>query len=168
MLENPNRKYFYLIMFIYGLATTLTFLSEWGIGNEIPQVVVFLIEILLGVIKGLIWYFLVSAIFKWLGNLFGGNGTYEKLQIVIVCHAIPYVVVLGLWILTFILYGDFYNLSDEILNSFGFYTLSGIAIIAFIWSIVIFVIGLSEAHQFSKKKALLLSLLLIPLYWIGL
>ncbi|MGO4887306.1 Yip1 family protein [Anaerobacillus sp. MEB173] len=167
LLENPNPKFFYFMMLFYGLSTALFELSDRGIGQEMPRVVILFIEIILGIVVGLIWYYLISGFLKWLGSLLGGKGRYRDLQIAVVCHAIPYVVLTGLSILAFLLFGDSSGLSDEGLISLGIYILSGIAIILSVWSIIIFVICLSEAHRFSIKKALLLWFVLLPFYWIG-
>lgn len=168
LIEKPNHKFFHIIMLFYGISVALFTLSDRGIGNKLPSFVILVVEILLGIIIGLTWYYLISGFLRWIGNILGGRGSYRDLQIAVVCQAIPYVVLTGLWIIAFFLYGDIYHLPDEVSGSPGFLILSGIAIILFIWNIIIFIICMSEAHRFSKKKALLLWFILLPLYWIGL
>lgn len=171
LLDNPNPKFIYSIITIYGIVIVLNYLSEIGLGEDFSLTFILLTAVVLGSIIGLIWYYLLGALFKWGGSLLGGRGSYKDLQLALVCYAIPSVVVLGFWIISLILFGinNFITSAAEIEIPFSLLMLiAPLGLLIIIWSIVILIICLSEAHQFSKKKALLLSLIYIPIYLIGL
>ncbi|WNF38342.1 Yip1 family protein [Bacillaceae bacterium IKA-2] len=170
LLDNPNPKFIYSIITIYGVVIVLNHLSHIGIGDDdMSLTFILLTAVFLGPIIGFIWYYLLGALFKWVGSLLGEKGSYRDLRLTLVCYAIPSVVLLGLWIISLILFGiDNFNKSSVEIPIIFFLIVGPITLLIIIWSIVILVNCFSETHKFSKKKALLLSLIYLPFYWIGL
>ncbi|HDX9588876.1 TPA: YIP1 family protein [Bacillus pseudomycoides] len=113
-------------------------------------------------IGALIYYFLLPALLNWVAKKLGGQGTFEKTRYSIAYSYIPYVYSLILvWMPSFFLFG-IENFTSETPKMDSNTTLT---ILFFIFAIIDFVIGiwtiiislkcLGEAHQFSAWKALL-------------
>ncbi|ENQ3077406.1 YIP1 family protein [Bacillus cereus] len=113
-------------------------------------------------IGALIYYFLLPALLNWVAKKLGGQGTFEKTRYSIAYSYIPYVYSLILvWMPSFFLFG-IENFTSETPKMDSSTTLT---ILFFIFAIIDFVIGiwtiiislkcLGEAHQFSAWKALL-------------
>ncbi|MDJ1478267.1 Yip1 family protein [Bacillus sp. LS15-K4] len=110
----------------------------------------------------LIYYFLLPALFNWVAKKLGGQGTFEKTRYSVAYSYIPYVYSLILvWMPSFFLFGieNFTSETPEMDSSITltilFLIFAIIDIVIGIWTIIISLKCLGEAHQFSAWKALL-------------
>ncbi|HDR6289205.1 TPA: YIP1 family protein [Bacillus cereus] len=110
----------------------------------------------------LIYYFLLPALFNWVGKKLGGQGTFEKTRYSVAYSYIPYVYSLILvWVPSFFLIGienftsETPKMDSSLTLTLLFLIWGIIDIVIGIWTIILSLKCLGEAHQFSAWKALL-------------
>jgi len=105
----------------------------------------------------------VSAFFaSWIGRQFGGKGSTQDLLTVLVWGNLPVIILVPFWFLLILGFGDNAfspNMSVMAIKSgnpqlislnYGFLFLK---MAAAIWAFIIMLVGVSEAHGFSKWNA---------------
>lgn len=132
------------------IAGTLDLLFDFEkFGNAWPVI------FLAGPLKGLLVVYILPRILFCTGQLFGGTGKIKDIQVAYAWTITPFMVLSALTMLAgHFLLGHSMAL-DYITNWFLF--LTGITLC--VWCFYVYLIGLAEAHQFSKRRALYTSLL---------
>ncbi|MFF2092508.1 Yip1 family protein [Paenibacillus sp. NPDC058174] len=111
-----------------------------------------------GMVGGLISLYLGSALFVWVGRWYGGTGSYSELRTALTLGSFMPTIATGiLWIPLLLVYGEenFTYFTPEIDASPVLFSSISFAILALsIWSLVLMLKAVGEAHQFSAWRAL--------------
>lgn len=139
-----------------GFASSLVTLygSKYPTGFSLGQIVYssFVIGILVFMMTNLI----MALFLKVVGSAFGGKGEYKTLFQTMCLTMIP-----SIWVLPIVLFWmqlapqTFFSLHETISlgEAIGSYIGAFFILVASVWALVLGVIGISEAHSFSKWKA---------------
>jgi len=117
--------------------------------------------IIIGAIFGWITYYLYSALISWTGKWINGKGNTDSILRVLSYALIPSIVSLLLLIPQIIIYGNEVFKSDGDITSGGIVSkiiVYGSIIIEFaleLWSLVLWVIAISEVQKLSIGKSIL-------------
>ena len=124
---------------------------------------------IIGMVLGIIWLFLYSHIVKITGKILGGESSAENIRTAIAWSNIPIILVLLLWIFKIFYYGyEIFIIEDilllEMKSQFNLLRWVNLVIdLLYLWSVLLFVICLSEVQNFSIIKSianLILSMIL--------
>jgi hypothetical protein len=182
ILNTPNKGITYLLIINFGIVISIYSVVRSFSSFHMTITSLLIICVLQGVVIGIVWYFGASGIYKLIGSWFGGKGSYRDIRLALAYSSIPLVFLSGVWILTLLTYGIekftivlpyFYSfpfgIEESILqlhfSSPLLMIIAIVTIITTIWYGIIIIQCLSEAHQFSSIKGLIV--LLIPLLLIS-
>ncbi|MFI8709594.1 Yip1 family protein [Bacillus sp. NPDC077411] len=162
-----NPKNVFLLILLGSFVHALDQASLRNMADSISSPSLLFPIIILGTFIGsLIYYFLLPALLNWVARKLGGQGNFEKTRYATAYSFIPSIYSLILvWVPSFFLFGieNFTSETPEMDSSITLIILFGIfALIDFvigIWTIIISLKCLGEAHQFSAWKALLTTIL---------
>jgi hypothetical protein len=133
---------------------------DMGLYPDFPLWAIVLLTIILSPIVGIISN-AFSALGVWLiGKLFSGQGTYEQIFKASSLTAWPFIVLIPIYLLWMIIDPEsLFNMSDQ----FGAFSIIGLlfTVAVSIWSIVIMIAAIAEAHQFSNWKSFFTALIFI-------
>lgn len=182
---NPSYRFF-LFCFIYGFVSLLQGAQQAALGTEVSAAPILLIAAVLGFFLGFIAISIATILLKWTGKWIGGKGTYREIRAAVAWSNVPVAVDLILWLALAAVFGqliftqDFarvllFQTSEGSLLYFpepGFLIAIGvIRLVLNVWSIVIFLGGLSQVQGFSVFKAILNALfsivVVIAVVWIA-
>lgn len=160
---NDNRydKYVYILLILAGITRTFDRASTQNMGDDISLIAVLAICIILGGLLGWISYYIYAALMSWSGKWLKGQGDTDSLLRMMSHAMIPSIVALILLILQIAVFGngifqselDIY--SSGLLSIIVFYITVFFEIVLGIWTLVIFVIGISEVQKISIGKSIL-------------
>lgn len=165
--SNPTRNMI-LIAWVVGMLSVLDSASENSMLDRVSIPMLLPITIIMGLIAGLIGLYLGAALFKWVGSWLGGTGTHEELRVAISRGYNTLTIGVGLlWIPLLLLTGkDMFTEATPRLDSSVFLSLlvlviSAIKFVLIVWSFVVSLHAIGEAHQFSAWKSLLATVIII-------
>ncbi|KAA0548494.1 YIP1 family protein [Bacillus sp. BGMRC 2118] len=159
--ENVGKNHTLLIFLIIvgSLAETMNRASGNSARDSVTSGTLILLLIFATIVGSLIYYFIVPSLLAWTGRMVGGRGNTGRVRYAVAFSFIPLVIqLLVIWVPSLFLYGmeNFQNVTlkidEDIALLLGF---GVIEIILIIWSGIIFVKCLGEAHEFSVWKAIL-------------
>ncbi len=165
ILINDTTKMKIILVCIGGLASISPFdpkaIELFSIGNSksdfsLPFIILTLL--LSGPIRGLIVFYLGSAILKWTGSFINGCATSEEIESTIAWSNIPIIWSMVLWL------PELIQMAPSLQIPYFSIFINSIRIIIGIWTFIIFNICLSEVQKFSVWKSLL-NVLLTLLTW---
>ncbi|KAB8138199.1 tetratricopeptide repeat protein [Gracilibacillus oryzae] len=125
-------------------------------GEHFSTVTLIILAIILGPLAGFIGIKVGAFFAEKIGRLFKGKATYRQMENVVGWSVLPYILMIPLWIVEIILFPDIFT--AELFNSmteqeaFLFNLLLFFEMIAYGWSMLIFVIGFVKYHEFKKMK----------------
>ncbi len=101
----------------------------------------------------------MSEFLSWAGKHLGGRADSEEIRTAYAWAGLPHVIFLGLWMILIAIYGG--ELFSEIKPIYESNPLpllfSGyVGLIIFIWGMILRIICISEAHEFSIWKSILI------------
>jgi len=178
--KNPSYRFFFFC-FIYGFVAILQSAQRAESGASTSAGIVLLTALILGIVIGYISLSISSLFLTWTGKWLGGKGTYLTVRTAVAWSNVPVVVDLILWLLMIAVFGSqlftpaFGNAifiqsaqGNLVLAPMGglLIPLGLIRLALGIWSIVIFIGGLSAVQGFSIFKAILNALLSIIIVFI--
>jgi len=161
-INDTNYNELTTVLLIFGgIASTLNNASSRNIGDYVPLWAVLIACVVGGGIFGWISIYIYAALLSWTGKWLKGVGNTKSLLRMMSCAIIPSLVIILLFILRIILYGNEVFQSNMDIYSKGAFTIMVYAFTAFvevaivIWTLVILVIGISEVQKLSVWKSIL-------------
>ncbi|MBB5147630.1 Yip1 family protein [Ureibacillus thermosphaericus] len=152
VIQEKSWLYVIILLSIGYIGSLFTGYMDIGIYPNFPLWAMILITIILSPIVGLISN-AISAFCTWLiGKMFSGKGTYAQLFKASSLSVWPFIVLIPIYLLWMLIDpNSLMNMSED----FGAFAIIGVlfTFIATIWSIVITIAAIAEAHQFSNWKA---------------
>lgn len=161
IIESGYEKYSYNLIILAGIIRAFNNSMDKSLGDKIPLWGVIAISIVLGGLIG--WIFFeayawgISKTGKWLKGISDKKGILRIMSYSI----IPVIPTIFLIVIQILIYGNEMYKSDGDITSGGltanilFYSSIVLQIVLSIWTLVLFVIGISEIQKFSIGKAIL-------------
>lgn len=158
--ENKYEKYMWLLLILAGISNGFDRASRENMGDTGSLAKIVVISILVGGLLGWISYYIYSALVSWIGQLFKGKADVKAIVRVMAYGSVPSIAALVMLVPQMIVYGKEMFTSNPvydggILANIIFYGALFIELSLNIWSIVLYVIGVSEVQQFPIWKAAL-------------
>ncbi|RCW44922.1 YIP1 family protein [Paenibacillus prosopidis] len=150
-----------VIALLAGIVNALNQASSKGYLDDSSIGALIFVVIAGGMIGGLVSLYFLSFILKWTGSWLGGAGTSAELRVAVTRGInVPVIMVGILWIPELLLFGQELFTTEmprvdasPILTGLYYFFL-GIEVILSVWSIIIALKAIGEAHRFSAWKAL--------------
>ncbi|MFC4403733.1 tetratricopeptide repeat protein [Gracilibacillus xinjiangensis] len=147
-----------LLLLSLGLGSTnlLNRFYTVEMGEHFSIIVLIVLAILLGPLAGFVGIKVGAFFAEKIGRLFKGKATYRQMENVVGWSVLPHLLLIPLWIMEIILFPDiftaelFASMTEQ--EAFLFNLLLFFEVIAYGWSMLIFVIGFCNYHQFKKMK----------------
>lgn len=121
--------------------------------NDLPLWGIILLCLILAPIIGIISNAISSLIFLGVGKLFKGEGTFSELFKALSLNAIPFIVLIPFYIILLLISPEILVTDFEGPLPWTFWATNFVTIVISIWSFVITVGSVAEAHRFSNWKA---------------
>ena len=165
VLDKKSLLYVILFLCLGFIGSGFTGFIDWDIYPEFPLWGILLITLILSPILGIIST-AFSALCIWLiGKIFKGKATFQQTFKAISLSAWPFIILIPIYIIWMLVDpNSLFNISIH----FGIISIIGIlfTIVVTIWSIVIAICAIAEAHQFSNWKSFFTLLLLTLIIFI--
>jgi len=159
-LENPSSVFELIVAAFFGITSFLENAKQEHFGDSWSLGLVFTLALIVGPMVGVLSLYLMSALLRWSGKLFGGRASYAELRTAVAHGWIPFVWTGTLQAILFVLYGKqtFSIRGPSDIGDFAFLKgmfvgLLPIWILLGVWIVVIAVQCLSEAQGFSAWLA---------------
>ena len=152
---------------LHGLVTMIDRVSSRDAGDVLPLPAVFLLCLVIGPVTGILTLYIGAFIFRWTGRWLGGQGNSGDLRTGLAWAGLPVIASLPVWGLLALMIGPTLFTSASTIATLAPWqtivvTLLGLVILALgLWSTVLIVLGIAEAHRFSIWRAV--STLVLPL-----
>ena len=171
ILDQPNNVPEIIVLMLLGFfVSTLDQASAKNMADQMSLSDVYIYTVILAAIGAFLYYYVIGSLFRWIGSLLGGQGSSRDVRLAIAYSYIPSIFSLLIWFPSIVIFGkeNFTSVTPTIDNSFGltvtFLVFAVIELIIGIWSIIIFLKCLGEAHKFSAWKALLTTLIPVIIF----
>ncbi len=154
------QKWVLILILLGGISGVLGDTSSEGYGDNLPIYGVILVSIIMGVLFGWLGYYLYALMLSWTGSWLKGEADSDRLLLVIAYAQIPIIFTIVLFILQLCIYQSSEFTYDEIVQlELGqrslLIVLIALELILSVWSMVLAVIGVSVAQDFSILKSIL-------------
>jgi len=159
--DNNYDKFVTILLILAGITRTFDRASSQNMGDDMPLIAVMALCIFLGGLLGWIPYYIYAAMMSWTGKWLNGQGNTNSLLRMTAHAMIPSIVTLVLLIPQIAFFGNGIFQSNIDIYGSGlasiiiFYTTLLLEISLGIWTLVIFVIGISEVQKISIGKSIL-------------
>jgi len=159
--DNSYDKFIAVLLIFAGITRAFSRASSQNMGDNISLPIVITICILIGGLMGWIGYYIYAAMMNWTGKWFNGQGDTKSLLRMMSYAMFPSIITLVLLIPQIAIFGNgiFQSEIDLYVNGFSsmiaFCIFIFVEIVLTIWSVVIFVIGISEIQKISIGKSIL-------------
>lgn len=154
-IDHKPMKFAVILALIAGIFDLLNASTQNNFGDSISIPMIFVLAIILGPILGIIGWWISAGIATIVGTWLGGIGTFSELKMAFSVTYIPLILFGLLLIPNFLILGKVLFIEDFDI-SFGkiiWLFFSGfIGIVVGIWSFVIRINAIAEAHQFSAWR----------------
>ncbi len=150
-----------ILLVIAGIAGALQRASDRSLGDDADLLMVIVTSLVAGVLTAFIFYPFYALLVSWTGKWLKGKADTASVLRVFAFSSIPSIFVLILTVLAILFLGKEFFLSETSLlfestpHTIIFLGLLIPQVILAIWSLILFVIGLSEVQQFSILKAII-------------
>lgn len=158
--ENPNQS-IWLLAWIYGFSALLGSFQSFSLGSSLGIIAIFIIALVLAPLWGYIVFTVWSWVVLWTGKWLKGTGSFQEVRAAYAWSNVPIIVSDVIWIIMLVMFGAriFVTQADNtpaIPQGFaiGLLGLLFIKVVFSIWSLVIYLIALSEVHRFSVMRAI--------------
>jgi hypothetical protein len=156
-----NKFMFWLLVIAGGVVLGINRASMNHLGDQAPSLSAVLLQGAAGgIVWGLLFVFIAGMILALVGKSLGGQAKAKEVRIAIAYSWIPHIYGALLWIPALLLFG-IENFTSETpgiesgsIKNFAYYALSSVDFILGVWTIVIFIQCLAEAHRFSAWKSI--------------
>ncbi|MCG7334541.1 YIP1 family protein [Sporosarcina sp. ACRSM] len=157
-IDNKSMKFALILVLISGVFDVLNGASQNNTGDVIPISVILLLAVVLGPFLGWIGWWIGAGIATFVGKWFGGIGKFEELKMAFAISYIPIIIGAILWIPDLLILGEALFIEDIDISAGKWLWLifSGfIGVVLGIWSFIITIKAIAEAHRFSAWRGLL-------------
>jgi hypothetical protein len=159
--DNKYDRYVYVLLMLGGITRAFDRAATKSLGDDLSLILVITLCLVFGGVLGWITYYLYAALMNWTGKWLNGQGDTNSLLRMISHAMLPSIVALVLLIPQIVLFGngifqseiDIY--SNGLFSTIIYYSSATLEIILGIWTLVIFVIGISEIQKISIGKSIL-------------
>lgn len=158
--KNENDSFTYILLFLVGINRGFSQAILKNSGDNLPLLAIVLISIIIGGLFGWISYYIFAALLSWTGEWLGGKGDTKSILRMLAYAMIPSILSLLLLIPQLSIAGEglfqsnFDIFSLDLFSIYIYYISFFISTTLGIWSLVLYVIGLSEVQKFSVWKAI--------------
>ena len=159
--DNNYDKFVTILLILAGITRTFDRASTKNLGDDMSLIAILALCIILGGLLGWITYYIYAAMLSWTGKWLNGQGNTNSLLRMTAHAMIPSIVALVLLIPQIAFFGNGIFQSDIDIYDNGlvsiiiFYVTLLLEITLGIWTLVIFVIGISEVQKISIGKSIL-------------
>ncbi|WLD93098.1 Yip1 family protein [Alkalihalobacillus sp. AL-G] len=171
ILDSNNSKFYICLVILAGISGALNNAVEQGAGDEQSFPFTMILAMILGILGGLLSWYIVSLILYWTGTWIGGEATREQIKIAFGWSNFYIILTMLLWIINILMFGqDLFTSENQ--NSTAIMYIGILELIIGIWSFIVLVKMIAEAQHFSVWKGLgniLLTILvvMVPLAILG-
>jgi Yip1 domain len=176
ILNRDSMRMVPLFAAIYGVSVTLDHASLRGVPEEMPPWGVLILALLFGPLMGQVVVYVGGAIVGAIGRRLGGVGTRQEVQIALAWSYLPNLEMLLLWVPWLALFGhETFRNSSPTFDAWSdaqpyvvlplVFLLLAVSIAAAVWTFIIRLKCIAEAHQFSAWRSLASLLVLILPFW---
>lgn len=158
-------KYVYILLIFAGIIKAFDRAESKNMGDDLPLIFIISICIIFGGLLGWVSYYIYVALMSWTGKWLNGQGDTKSLLRMTSYAMIPSILALVLLIPQIGIFGNGLFQSEVDMYSYGmfsiviyFFTLL-LEVVLGVWSLIIFVIGISEIQKISIGKSILNMLL---------
>ncbi len=168
--DTHYEKYMTLLLVLAGISRAFDRASTNNFGDNLPLWAILGVCIILGGLLGWVSYYIFAALISWTGSWLGGKGDSTSILRVIAYAMVPSILGLLMLIPQIGIYGvEMFKAGGDIASAglilnILFYGTMYIEFILAIWTIVLFIVGVSEVQEFSILKSILNLLLPILLF----
>ncbi len=158
--KNEYDSFTYILLFLVGINRGFSQAILKNSGDNLPLLAIVLISIIIGGLFGWISYYIFAALLSWTGEWLGGKGDTKSILRMLAYAMIPSILSLLLLIPQLSIAGEglfqskFDIFSLDLFSIYIYYISFFISTTLGIWSLVLYVIGLSEVQKFSVWKAI--------------
>lgn len=183
--KNPTYRFFFFC-FIYGFVALLQSAQRTAIGHTASAGIIILTAAVLGFFIGYASLSITSLLLTWTGKWIGGKAGYYEVRTAVAWSNVPVVIDLILWLTLAAAFGPLL-FTEDFAKVVHFQTAEGamllfpnpgllifigiVRLVLSVWSIVIFLAGLSAVQGFSVLKAVLNAIfsivIAVAVVWIG-
>jgi hypothetical protein len=165
IFATDRNKHVAILAMLWGISYALESASNNAYGDAYPSGYIFAMVVLIGPLGGILGLYIYGALLRWTGSWLGGTATGEKVRSAYAWSRIPQIAGLVLWPPAMLLFGrELFTFETPRIES---NPLLSLLILAFvfanialaIWSFVLSLHTIAEAHGFSAWKALGASIL---------
>lgn len=159
--DNHYDKYANVLLFFAGISKAFDRASLKDMGDKTSLLTILAVCIIVGGLLGWISYYLYAALLSWTGKWIKGQGDTKSILRIISYAMTPSIIALIFLIPQIGIYGNEMFKSDGDITSGGlvenilFYSSLIIELILGIWTMIFFVVGVSEVQKLSIGKAIL-------------
>lgn len=159
--DNNYDKFVPVLLVLAGIARTFDQSSSNNSGDDLPLIAIIALCTILGGLLGWITFYIYAALVSWTGKWLKGKGNTKSLLRMIAHAMIPSIAALTLFIPHIVLFGNGIFQSHMDIYSQGtfsavvFYITSLLQLTLAVWTLVIFVVGISEVQKISIGKSIL-------------
>ncbi|WP_245726290.1 YIP1 family protein [Marininema mesophilum] len=165
--------YFLVILIVlYGISFTLDQASFHDYGDYFGMGTLIILIIGVGVGVGPLLWLTYSALFYGLGRVFGGKGTWEKVQIAVAVSFIPYVFKFVLWCAQWGLFkeemftNEMPHVDSNLYTLVVYFLTVLIDLVTAVWFYILSFRVVGEAHQLSSWLGMVVVLCSVGLVWL--
>ncbi|TVX88261.1 Yip1 family protein [Paenibacillus agilis] len=146
-----------LLVVISSFFGTLDGYAKDGMGDHSSLATIILLAFVVGIVSGIISFYISSFLILWIGTMLGGTADSQEIRAVNGLAGYGPTAITGLlWVPSLFIFGKqvFTTTATGFLVAGWAALIAIVGFVVVIWGIVLLVVGISEAHQFSKKRAL--------------
>ena len=156
-IDTKPMKFAIILALIAGVFDVLNAASQNDLGDSMSVLTIFVLAVVVGPLLGLVGWWIASGITTIVGKWLGGTGTFADLKMAIAISYIPIILGGVLWIPNLLILGEvlFIEVFDVSAGQIIWLFISGfIGIVLGVWSFIITVKAIAEAHRFSGWRGL--------------
>lgn len=143
--------------------------SEY-LGDTLPFLVVLIMALGVGTLLGFFSWWIMSGVSTLVGKWLRGTGTYKEMKIAIGISYIPFVVsgILYIFDLLFLRTALFKDVDLSVFQALWILFSASVSVVLSVWSFVVLVKAVAEAHRFSAWRGLATVILPSLVFTLGL
>jgi hypothetical protein len=155
VLEGGRTRDVFIIAAIVGIQNALWAAQELSLGDHGPVRLILGFGAAVGAVSGVVWLLLTAGLLTWSGRWFGGSGGFRRLRAAVAWSAVPIAWALPLWIPKLLIAGDglFRTLDAAAAVHPAITVLDALETAAQLWTLVLLVICVAEAHRMPLRRA---------------
>lgn len=157
-LDSASPGTIFLFTSLLGFSFLLDNAQSQSLGDRYEIQHILVSSIFLGVIFGFLYWYMISRLVLWIGNLFNGHGIWQDVRAATLWASIPFIAKLGIWLVQILLFGKeaFTEVAPRVEGSLFLVILFDLLLILqfvlVVWYVVVLSKAVAEVHEFSGWK----------------